>query len=312
MTLVTELLSLAVPTFLSSASPVAVPAALDSDLGEVAAQALAARELGVGLDTAVRDPRFPDLQRFHQDLRDALFVEIPAEARPWIERVVDGDSQEARAGLQHLGSQLMSAARPEPRLEVTDAAPGQQALAELLVFESVRLSLLISTLGSTEYETVGGEESDIDTIAWQEVAFLLGDPALDQAGVRPLRLMFASAAVALAKDAAERSQELRRAGTDLREELRMRARLRQALRELRLPEAVLLENALSPLLGEDRVELGELQSRRPLALEGLSRQAMDQRVSRGRRALHSEDPERWPKRRGPALFDLLRTTAEPT
>ena len=85
----------------------------------------------------------------------------------------------------------------------------------------------------------------------------------------------------------------------------MRARLRGALRELRLPEAVLLENALSNLLGAERLELPDLQAARPLALEGLSRQAMDQRVSRGRKALGS-GPASWPRRRRKSLFDLLR------
>ena len=96
---------------------------------------------------------------------------------------------------------------------------------------------------------------------------------------------------------------------DQRETLRMRARLRAALRELRLAESVLLENALSSLLGEERVELMELQANRPLALDGLTRQAMDQRVSRGRRAL-TQGPEKWPIRRRPSLFDLLRQRAE--
>lgn len=85
----------------------------------------------------------------------------------------------------------------------------------------------------------------------------------------------------------------------------MRARLRAALRELRLPEAVLLENALASLLGEERRELTELQADRPVALAGMTRQAMDQRVSRGRRAL-TRARTGWPERRRPALFDLLR------
>ena len=86
----------------------------------------------------------------------------------------------------------------------------------------------------------------------------------------------------------------------------MRARLRGALRELRLPESVLLENALANLLGGERLELTELKAERPVALDGLSRQAMDQRVSRGRRAL-TRSTQQWPTRRRPALFDLLRS-----
>ncbi|MCA9662945.1 MAG: hypothetical protein KC486_31685, partial [Myxococcales bacterium] len=121
----------------------------------------------------------------------------------------------------------------------------------------------------------------------------------------------ATASVSLARDAAERAEALRKASPDLRDEVRMRARLRAALRELRLPESVLLENALANLLGHERRELTDLQAERPLALEGLSRQAMDQRVSRGRRAL-TRAKQQWPRRRRPALFDLLRGRREPT
>ncbi|HEY8376879.1 MAG TPA: hypothetical protein VIK91_10345, partial [Nannocystis sp.] len=123
--------------------------------------------------------------------------------------------------------------------------------------------------------------------------------------VRPITVLLAAASVSLARDARSRAEELRVTGEDTREELRMRARLRAALRELRLPEAVLLENALAALLGEERRELSELQAARPVALDGMSRQAMDQRVSRGRRAL-AHPRASWPRRRRPALFDLLQ------
>ena len=128
---------------------------------------------------------------------------------------------------------------------------------------------------------------------------------MDDPGVRPMPVMLAAGSLALARDAAERADVLRTLGEDRREALRMRARLRSALRELRLPESVLLENALAGLLDEDRLDLATLQEQHPTALEGLSRQAMDQRVSRGRRAL-TRGRDKWPSRRKPALFDLLR------
>jgi len=113
-------------------------------------------------------------------------------------------------------------------------------------------------------------------------------------------------------DAMERALELEQGSSDTVDELRMQARLRAALRELRLPESRLLENALSNLLGSTRHELPELQRRHPLALGELTRQAMDQRVSRSRRAL-TRDSANWPARKAPALFDLFRepVTAAP-
>ncbi|MEM7160031.1 MAG: hypothetical protein AAF799_44745 [Myxococcota bacterium] len=275
---------------------------LRAELDEVAEQALEARQLGVPLCDAVADPRFDALVRFHQDLRDALFVELPRDLRGWVENAVSEPSPEGPLGFVDA---LADLARTTANTD-DPAAPLQRALAELLVFEALRLRLLMAVWQSEDFERLGGEETDIDVIAWGEVEFLLDDPALDDARVRPGALMYAAAQVSVAREAAERADALRRSGDDLRERLQMRARLRSALRELRLPESVLLSNALSNLLDEPRLELRDLQQARPVALGGMSRQAMDQRVSRGRRAL-TRAPDTWPRRRGPALFDLLRS-----
>lgn len=276
---------------------------LRDELERVAEQARQALDEGLPLSVAVATPRFEALTRFHQDLRDALFVELPRELAGWVQQGVANAGPEVTLGfvdaLAGLARQAGSA--PDP------AAPLQRALAELLVFEALRLRLLLAVWQSEDFERLGGEESDIDAIAWEEVAVLLDDPALADAEVRPGALMFAAAQLSVAREAAERADALRRTSDDVREQLTMRARLRAALRELRLPESVLLGNALSTLLDEPRLELTELQQARPVALDGMSRQAMDQRVSRGRRAL-TRTRESWPRRRNAALFDLLRTT----
>ena len=269
---------------------------LQTELDRLADEALRARDEGLSLLRAVRDPRFPALQGFHQGLRDALFVEIPEELEPWAQAATDGPGN---SPLQHMLVDFARAGDDDRRSAL------QAALAELLVFEAVRLRLFVTAFRSDEFEVLGGEESDVDAIAHAEVRALLHLPELGDPDVRPLNVLLASASVALARDASERAEELRDTGEDTREELRMRARLRAALRELRLPEAVLLENALAALLGEERRELTELQAERPVALDGMTRQAMDQRVSRGRRAL-TRPHGTWPRRRRPALFDLLR------
>lgn len=299
-----------VTTAVSNALPVPVDRDLvdlndlRAELEDVALEAARAREQGVPLSLAVADPRFGALVSFHRDLRDSLFVELPKDLRRWVERSVnDADAQGSSAlGFVDALASLAREAGPGD----DPAAPHQRALAEVLVFEALRLRLLLAVWGSEDFERLGGEESDIDTIAWQEVSRLLDHPAMDEQDVRAGTLMVAAAHISVAREAAERADVLRRSGDDLREELLMRARLRSALRQLRLPESVLLTNALSTLLGEPRLELPELQRNHPVALEGMSRQAMDQRVSRGRRAL-SRAPETWPKRRKPALFDMLRS-----
>jgi hypothetical protein len=278
---------------------------LQGDLDAVAAEAAQARIEGRPLSDAVRDPGFPALREFHQGLRDALFVEIPRELSPWVEGLSQPEGA-ARAGLPELYDRLYHLASEDlDTIEHDHSLDLQVALAELLIFESVRLRLLMTAWSSAEFESLGGDEQDVDEIAWGEVITMLGDPALADPSVRPLAVMVASASVALAHEAAERADTLRKVGEDQREKLRVRAKLRAALRDLRLPEAVLLENALASLTGEDRIELTELQAERPVALEGLSRQAMDQRVSRGRRAL-TRGPDHWPARRRPSLYDLLK------
>jgi hypothetical protein len=312
---------------------------IQDDLEQVAIEALDARMRGVSLDDAVRDPRFPRLVEFHDGLRDALLVEIPRELQPWI-AAIGGETVEralpqarprkadlsshpgARADLQN-SAQTISARLSNLQIDLFAHAFGadpasagdgpeqlKAALSEMLLFEAVRLQLLVTMWSSTDFESLGGDEQAIDTIAWAEVEALLLEPALAEDDVRPLPVMVAAGSVALARDAADRAEALRLVAEDQRETLRMRARLRAALRELRLTEGVLLENALAGLLGEERVELLELQASRPLALDGLTRQAMDQRVSRGRRAL-TQGHDKWPNRRSPALFDLLRHPGTP-
>jgi hypothetical protein len=269
---------------------------LRAELGLVAEEARQALDQRLPLAAAVADPRFPTLVRFHQDLRDSLFVELPRELAGWVEQGVAHAGPEGALGFVDALAALARQAGPGHDPE----SPLQRALAELLVFEALRLRLLLAVWGSEDFERLGGEEADIDAIAWEEVAILLDHPALSDTRVRPGALMYS-----VAREANERAEALRRASDDVRERLLMRARLRAALRELRLPESVLLGNALSALLDEPRLELPELQEARPVALEGMSRQAMDQRVSRGRRAL-TQPREGWPRRRNAALFDLLR------
>ncbi|EDM78907.1 hypothetical protein PPSIR1_03523 [Plesiocystis pacifica SIR-1] len=303
---------------------------LQRELEAVAAEALDARMRGIDLVTAVHDDEgFPQLAQFHRELRDALLVEIPKDLQPWVAAIAGDEARERLAPkanarkakalakldeqrgalterLSMLHDDLFMRAHTDPEDAGDGDAQLQSALSELLVFEAVRLQLLVTVWSSTDFESLGGDERAIDHIAWAEVEALIAEPAMTDEAVRPLPVMVAASNLALVKDAAERVEALRLVSEDQRETLRMRARLRAALRELRLPESVLLENALAGLLGEDRLELTELQEQRAMALEGLSRQAMDQRVSRGRRALR-QPPEKWPSRRKPALFDLLRS-----
>ena len=76
----------------------------------------------------------------------------------------------------------------------------------MLLFEAVRLQLLVTMWSSTDFESLGGDEQAIDTIAWAEVEALLLEPALAEDDVRPLPVMVAAGSVALARDAADRAR----------------------------------------------------------------------------------------------------------
>jgi hypothetical protein len=274
---------------------------LQREFDLIARERLAARGEGISLDRAVTDPRFPTLRAFHQDLRDALLLEIPGHLLPWVggltSRTHDGGGAPPVA---QLAAHLVHEAHDDGGRH-----PLRRALAEVLVFEAVRLRLLVLAWESEEFEQAGGDEALVDAVAAEEVDALLAEPMLLEEGIRPLTVMVAAASVSLSRNTSLRAEELLRTSDETRAELRLRARLRQTLRELRVTESVLLENALADLLGDERHELPELQDAHPVALGGMSRQAMDQRVSRGRRALAAGE-DAWPRRRQPALLDLLR------
>lgn len=285
----------------------------DANLESIIEEANLARASGLGFDVAVADEAtWPALAAFHRDLKDALFVELPGDWVQWIEGVQAGaanpeETDAIRSWMQTLVQQAQLRGDP-PAAGGAHEVERATAFAELLLFETVRLRLLLTAWSSSEYESLGGDDHAIDVIAWHEVDAVLDSPEFGDANEARLdQVMLASASIMLSADAMERAISLEHAHEDTREHLRMQGRLRAALRELRLPESRLLENALSNLLDTQRREVTDLQAMHPTALAGLSRQAMDQRVSRGRRAL-TKDPSTWPARRAPALYDLFRPT----
>ncbi len=268
--------------------------AFETELGALADQLRAAALAGSSLPEAVTDhASYPALAAMHTALRDAMLLEVPSDILPL---VTSADPAGSGPALDAMARTLARRRR----------APTDDALlAHFFVFEAARLRLLVAAWADPVFETLGGTEADLDRVADAAVRLLEGEAALAAADVRPMVLVHAAASMLFARWIADQAEALRHAGEDLREELRMQARLKSALRSLRLPESVLLENALADLLGEDRDDLSSLQRKHALALSELSRQAMDQRVSRTRRAL-ANDPNRWPRRRSPALFDILR------
>ncbi|RMG97218.1 MAG: hypothetical protein D6705_09285 [Deltaproteobacteria bacterium] len=270
--------------------------AFADELDDLARELVALSRRGGSLaQAAVDDATYPTVATMHTALRDAMLLEVPSDLLP----LVSGAST---AGT---GPAVDAMARSLATSDSPHAPP--RLLARFFVYEAIRLRLLVAAWAAPAFDMVGGTEADIDAMAERALELLEGEAALGADDVRPLLLFHAAAAMLFARYMSDRAEALRHVGEDLREELRMQARLKTALRSLRLPESVLLENALADLLGQTRRDLSTLKRRHALALSDLSRQAMDQRVSRSRRALRA-DPARWPTRRSPALFDILRRT----
>lgn len=300
------LAALPAPLFGGALSAEVDAEAMRHEFEALAQDAMQAQLAKTPLHLAVQDQEnYPQLAAFHRTLRDALFVELPEQVQEWVAQALPAQGGDANGGANAAEQVLVQRAVAGRDAQAPSQQVLQGALAEFLLFESVRLRLLVGVWSDTEYESLGGDAPEIDAIAAAEVHTLLGHPEIQDPQLRPTLVMLASASLRIHRKHKERAEALRSAGDDERENMRMQARLRAALRELRLQESVLLENALASLLGQDRVELAELQDSRPLALAGMSRQAMDQRVSRSRRALAGAK-EKWPRRKTPSLFDLLR------
>lgn len=299
------LAALPAPLFGGALSAEVDAEAMRHEFEALAQDAMQAQLAQLPLHQAVQDEEnYPQLAAFHRTLRDALFVELPDAVQEWVASALplqDSEHGSAANNVEQVLVQRAVAGRDAP---ASSSQALQGALAEFLLFESVRLRLLVGVWSNDEYESLGGDAPEIDAIAAAEVHALLGHPDIQDPQLRPTLIMLASASLRIHRNHAERAEALRHAGDEERETMRMQARLRAALRELRLQESVLLENALASLLGQERVELAQLQDARPLALAGMSRQAMDQRVSRSRRALAGAK-EKWPRRKRPSLFDLL-------
>ncbi|HWB77367.1 MAG TPA: hypothetical protein VG755_20510, partial [Nannocystaceae bacterium] len=131
---------------------------LQLELDEVAREAAAARAAGIPLDRAVRDGAHPALARFHGDLKDALFVELGNDVEHWFTALRDGDaSVHGRVG--RFADGLTRVATGRGFREGSSAPENDEisrALAELLVFESVRLRLCVAAWSSEDFERTGG------------------------------------------------------------------------------------------------------------------------------------------------------------
>lgn len=283
------------------------PAQLSAGLDEMYAQLLRvgldayhARQAGIPFHVAATDGEtYPHLRRFHLGATDLLQMPLPAELVPWLERLMRSPVPPVAAELQNLIA----------RLAINPATPAlERAFVEFLLYQGARLNLVIAAWrNEREVVSAGIRMADIDRIAGEELAWLLQHAADLGPEERPLHVLVAMGMERLTRDVQELLRELRAITNEVAHAQKIRAifeaKVEAYLRDMNLTDAVLVRNRVAPELGEQRLPLEILRAERPLALEGMSRAAMDQRVKR--LVGHLGDTRGLPARRDTALIDLI-------
>jgi hypothetical protein len=275
-------------------------AQLEARMARLAVEAVDAEAQGRSLADAVDDEHnFPTLHRLHIGVRDLLTMSLPPPLLGWVKQVLAAPESPVTDGLQRGLAALAADA---------GAPPTARALARLLLFEAVRVNLVVAEhLSGSSIAAVGALPGDIDAIAEAQVNRWIADDAGDGDKVRPLNVLVAAGLVALERHIDDLKDVLARLSGDLNDAFRLRAALELKLREMDAADAVLIRNAFAPALDEQRLEVERLAAEHPLLLGARRRDALDQQVSRLRRRMVEGD---WPRRRGTALIDLLAESDE--
>lgn len=283
---------------------------LEAVLLRIANEAHEAEARRVPLIEAVQDDvTFPALHRLHVGVRDFLTFELPKPFIDWFTSFMERPTSPLGEELQvALGRMALSASVP---------AAGS-ALARVLLFEAIRLNVLLmdhipaavergtdSSVAALAVPTLvrqAVDDRDIDAIADRQLSWWIKAASEIPGDVRPLNVLFAAAMVELNQQAEGLKEVLARVSGEIARELEARHELERRLQQMNAPDAVLIRNVASEALGEQRLTVERLQRNHPLALEGRSRNALDQQTSRLVRRIESGC---WPTRRAPAVIDIL-------
>lgn len=258
-----------------------------------------AESLGLPMGDVVRDEeRFPTVRKFHLGVGDFLRLELPQE-------------------LVALARRMLSAPEPEQfepiRLSLARAActantnTPERALARLLLFEAVRMNLLVATWHDRpDLIRVGLDDDALDDAAEQQLLILVenDDVLHGPEPIRPLHVLVAAGLDRLNKWATQARTELSWVADHVRHELERRARLEEALVDVSGEDALLIKNYFGPAWGEQRLSIERLASYHPLVLGGKKRNTLDQRLKR-RLASLSSDARSLPRKKNPTMIDLF-------
>lgn len=283
------------------------PSQVNDGINEIHAQLLRvgldayhARQIGESFHAAAEDgTNYPHLRRFHLGATDILQGSLPSELIPWLTRLMAGPTPPVAEEIQHLVACLaMDPATP----------PIERAMLEFLLYQAARLNLVVvAWINGGEIARTGTRMVDVDRIANENLEWLLNNSQMHGTQERPLHMLFALGMQQLTMHTAELVRELRGIVDVVREAQKeqavFEAKLEAELREMDLTDAILMRNCLAPALGEQRLTLDLLQEQHPIALDKMSRAAMDQRTKRLMDGLKKKRLP--PERRSPALIDLI-------
>ncbi len=254
-----------------------------------------AESMNVSLSRAVRNAEeFPTVHKFHLAIIDLLTLEIPLELEPTLRRAFAAPPPAGAEGIRHQLAKIACGGANVP----------ERALARLLLFEAVRVNVVIETWHSgVGLLRLGIDDEVIDVRTEENLKVLIENAdVLDGSnGCRPLHLLVASTLARLNQDAENAMEAIAVSTSELRDEYNRRAQLEALLRGMDARDAVLIRNYFAPVHGEQRLEVDRLMKQHPLLFRNQPRNTVDQRLRRRLKKL----PSSAPMRTRPALIDLL-------
>lgn len=259
-----------------------------------------AESLGIPIAEAVRDAeQFPAAHKLHNGIRNLLTLELPPELVGIAKSVMASPPAETTEALR---AELARLACCLPHNQP------ERALARLLLFEAVRLNLLVLTWQDrTHLIRQGIEDETLDTLAEAEVEWLAQHPSIAEEGpeVRPLHVLVSSALVRLGARSEDAREAFANVSADVVMENKRRAKLDEVLSQMDSRDALLVRNYFAKALGEQRLSVERLMLLNPVAFDGSNRDALDQRRLRGVASLEEGNPR---QRKKPAFIDLVLET----
>ncbi len=248
-------------------------------------------------DAAVDYENYPFLARLHASINDFLTLTLQPEMLRWLERFYASPEPPA---LEPLRAMVVECA-------AYDEDPVRRAVARVALFEAIRLNLLIIRHWHPELAEVGVTPEDLSVHAEMTLDIWMAGTSAVPSNVRPLHVLVAAAMEGLQQHAEQLKATLCQMKIEHFDHLARHARLDAYLSQLDTRDALLIRNSYATELEERPLNIDMLQSRHPLVLGDVSRNALDQRLGRARERFAREGKDSLRRSsRGKAFIDVVR------